>query len=507
MSQLNHNEKLEKLAILEKKAELQEGLPFLYGWKWYEWAKDFFDSTNKVNLLCAANQISKSSTQIRKCIDWATNKKKWNQLWAHKPKQFWYLYPTQDVVKIEFETKWKQFLPSGKYKNDPQYGWKDEWQHGKLFAIHFFSGVHIYFKTYAQNVQHLQTGSVDALFCDEELPVDLYDELMFRISASNGYFHMVFTATIGQDFWRRAMEPGPREEETLKGAWKKEVSMYECMEYIDGTPGPWTEEKIQTVKNRCKSHNEVLKRVYGRFVSDDGLKYPAFDSKRHMKEFHPIPKSWEIYGGVDVGSGGKDGHPAAVTFVAVSPNYRSGRVFLGWRGDDEETTASDILDKYREFKTKYNLSVTRQFYDWSSKDFDTVSTRMGEVFEKAEKSHDIGEDIVNVLFKNDMLYIYDTVELQKLAGELSTLKKNTAKRVAKDDFTDALRYAITKIPWDFSVITGAPAQFGMEEPEEKLSPIQRRTQERRQQYEDFKRQQREEEDLNAEFEEWNDLYG
>jgi len=107
--------------------------------------------------------------------------------------QFWYLYPSKPVINAEFETKWKQFLPKGDMKNDPYYGWKEERKQGDVVAIHFNSGVHVYFKTYEQNVQNLQTGTCDAIFCDEELPIELYDELTFRISASDGYFHMVFT--------------------------------------------------------------------------------------------------------------------------------------------------------------------------------------------------------------------------------------------------------------------------------------------------------------------------
>jgi len=68
----------------------------------------------------------------------------------HTPTQFWYLYPTSTQVNIEFETKWKQFLPKGEYKNDPIYGWHEEKKDGNIIAIHFNSGVHLYFKTYAQ---------------------------------------------------------------------------------------------------------------------------------------------------------------------------------------------------------------------------------------------------------------------------------------------------------------------------------------------------------------------
>ncbi len=492
----------ERLVLREQEVELKEGLPFLHGWKWYPWAREFYESQNKINLLCAANQISKSSTQIRKCINWATDQQMWPRLWSQKPIQFWYLYPTGDQAAIEFETKWKQFLPKGRFKEDPVYGWKEEWKQKKLFAIHFNSGVHVYFKTYAQDAQALQTGTCDAIFCDEELPTDLYNELIFRVSASDGYFHMVFTATLGQEFWRLAMEPGPREEETLVGAKKLTVSMYDCLVYEDGTLSHWTHEKIQVVKGRCKTHNEVLRRVYGHFVTDEGRKYESFDMKRHMVDSVPIPKDWLIYGGVDVGSGGQNGHRSAIVFVAVRPDFRKGYAFIGWRSEGEDTTAGDVVAKFMNMKKEHHLFPTAQYYDWGCKDFQTIATRMGEPFLPADKSHERGEQVINVLFKNDMLHVFDTRELQKLGGELATLRRDTPKTKAKDDIADGFRYAVTRIPWDWSAITGAHPE-GYEPPGPKLSRAAQEIQERRSAFE----HRREEARIEDEFAEWNDLYG
>lgn len=473
----------EQIRLKEKRVELIQGLPFLYGWKWYPWAKDFFLSTNKINLLCAANQISKSSTQIRKCIDWATNQEKWPQLWLDTPKQFWYLYPTASQATIEFEKKWSQFLPRGKFKDDPKYGWREIRKGGEIHELRFHSGVSVYFKTYSQNVHHLQTGTVDAIFCDEELPIELYEELMFRLSASDGYFHMVFTATIGQDYWRQCLDPEEFEEEKLPDAWKRTVSLYDAKIYEDGSSSHWSDEKIQIVKNRCRNAKEVLKRVYGKFIRDDqGRKYEQFDVKRHVRPKQVIPPDWLYYVGVDPGSGGQKNHPGAICFIAVSPDYTKGRVVGGWRGDGLETTASDILLQFQKMRDQKQLTVEGQYYDWASKDFSILSDRAGESFQPADKSHERGEQIINVLFKNNMMFIEEDPELHKLASELIGLRKETPKNKAKDDFSDAFRYAITSIPWDFSVIT---SDISLEDQplakEEKplLSPVELQILERR----------------------------
>lgn len=504
-----------EIAELESRIALRTGLPFLYGWKWYPWAKKFYDSTDKINLLCAANQISKSSTQIRKCLNWATDKDLWPKLWpGETPNQFWYLYPSQDVVNAEFMTKWKQFLPTGEYKDDPIYGWKELKDGKDTIGIEFKSGVFLFFKTYGQKSSVLQSGTVYALFCDEELPINLFDELMLRINAVNGYFHMVFTATLGQDEWRRAMEPtdseinyrgsDPAKGEFLPQANKMTVSMYDCQLYEDGTPSKWTNERIRQAEMRCSTHNEVLKRVYGRFIVIGGRKYESFDIKKHVKAAHPIPKGWMIYGGADIGSGGEDGHPSALCYVAVSPDFKQGRAFFGWRGDGIITTAGDVVKKNIEIKKEKNFTNTRQFYDWANKDFFNIALSAGDPWEAADKSHEVGEDIINTLFKHNMMFVYDDPEMMKLASELSTLKKDTPKRKAKDDFADAFRYAVTKVPWDFSDLTTEFAEKPVDTDAE-LTPMQLEIRERRRAFEE--QEKSEEQRIEEEFEEWNEHYG
>lgn len=495
----------QEIAETEARTELRVGLPFLYGWKMYPWARRFHESRNKISLLCAANQLGKSSTQIRKAIHWATDKDLWPDLWNETPNQFWYLYPSQAVVNAEFLTKWKQFLPTGKFKEDAYYGWKELKEGKDTIGIEFNSGIFLFFKTYSQKASVLQTGTVFALFTDEELPIHLFDELMLRINSTDGYFHMVFTATLGQDEWRRAMEPdGAQDVEFLPQADKQTVSLYESQFYEDGSPSKWTMERIKQTEARCSTHKEILKRVYGKFIVIGGLKYESFDIKRHVKPKHPLPKGWYTYVGADIGSGGKEGHPSALCYVAVSPDFRQGRVFMGWRGDGIITTAGDVVAKNLEIKKEHNIRPLQQFYDWANKDFDTISRSSGDPFEKADKSHERGEDVINTLFKHNMMFIYEDPELAKLAGELASLKKDANKKHAHDDFADAFRYCVSKIPWDFSQLA-LEHRINDAEPEENLTAMQREIRERRRAFTD--QDQKEKDRIEDEFTEWNDAYG
>jgi hypothetical protein len=109
-----------------------------------------------------------------------------------------------------------------------------------------------------------------------------------------------------------------------------------------------------------------------------------------------------------------------------------------------------------------------QYYDWHSRDFFTIASRNGEAFQPAEKSHEIGEQMLNVLFKNEMLAIYDLEELRPLMEELKNLQEGTNKTKAKDDFIDSLRYAITRIPWDWSAIKSEKLEVKKQKTAEEL---------------------------------------
>jgi len=512
--------KLEKVKLMEERIRLKEGLPFKYGFKKYGWQKSYCDSKkSRHRLICAANQIGKSTIQICDRIDVATSPDLWPKLW---PRQFkygtavkpfsWYLYPNQDTVMSEFVEKWvPYYLPRGEFKDHPVFGWKEQITNKVLKHITFNSGWRIYFKTYGQNVQDLQSGTVWAIDCDEELPEDLLSELEARLFATDGYFSMAFTATLGQEIWRKAIE-GEGDDEIYPDAWKKQISMFDCLQYSDGADTPWTKDRIEQIIRGCKSANEVKRRVYGKFVVDSGLKYPGFTRElnyverpksKEGKVFTGPPKGWSVYSAVDVGSGGKHNHPAAYIFLAANPKLTKIRAFKGRRLDGIETTAGDILKFYT--NDKGVIQTTIQAYDSAAKDFGTIANRMGLGFTKAKKDHAIGELALNTAFKSGILKIYkDDEEMIKLVRELETLLVTTAKNKSKDDFIDALRYALMEIPIDWEEVL----ENGEIKIDKKVNLPDKNDRRAMYEYWDSEEFRKENEDeIENEFEFWGDLYG
>lgn len=442
----------EEIRIREAAIKLRENLPHLYGMKLYQWQRDFFDTTKKIVVLTANNQSGKSSINIKKAIHWATDRSLWPKLWKKTPTQFWYLYPDAGTATSEFETKWKvEFLPQGELKNHPVYGWKEVKKGGEISHIIFNTGVVIYFKTYGQNVMNLQAGSCYAIFADEEMPWILISELQMRVAATDGYMHFVFTATRGQEEWRRIVEERGKFEmwkESEIDILKIQVSAYDCLTYEDGTPSTvWSLEKIEQTKKFLHSEAQIQRRIYGKFVKDDGLKYPNFNRKIHFipKREIDLSKGY-VFAGIDYGSG--TNHQSAICFVWVNRTYTYGVVFKCWVGTKGvPTTSADVIAKYIEMAK--GIKVTQAFYDWATADLKTTAERAGLYLEKADKDHATGERVINSLFKLNMLHIMDVEDADTLCLQLESLSIDTVKKDAWDDLADGLRYTVTKIPWDY----------------------------------------------------------
>lgn len=306
----------------------KELLPHIYGFPLYKWSYEFFTDLSKNAFVVAANQISKSSTLIRKVIDLSTNKKRWKKISSRDPLVFWYLYPTKDVATREFVTKWvPEFMPRGDLKSHPTYGWKEKYEFGKIHHIKWNSGMMLYFLSYEQAVTSMQGSTVDFIACDEELPESAWPELNARRFAIDGIFNMVFTATTGQKFWYDTIEKIGEPGEKFPNAFKRQVSMYDCLSYFKHADGrsaksrksPWNKKRVQEVIDSCQSEAEVLRRVYGRFILDRSLLYKNFNTDDLILSTFRVPSSWRFRASTFVSTSGT----AASVLLAVSPSLDS----------------------------------------------------------------------------------------------------------------------------------------------------------------------------------------
>lgn len=504
---VRRRKKLEELALLEEKQKRRDELPHKHRHPFYKWQREYLKSQNRTCLLTAANQIGKSTIQIIKAIEWATDKSLWQGLWptAGEPNLFFYLYPDQGTLNQEFETKWQLYLPMGSQKKSDEYGWELVRDSKGIRGVRFNSGVLILFKLYSQAASRLQASTVYAIFCDEELPAALYPELRARLNSTLGYFSNVFTATLNQEFWRDVMEPATKKEEKLKEASKWQISLFDCREYEDGSPSGWTDEKIQAAIDSCASQEEVDRRVFGRFVKTGGRKFGSFSRNLNVEE--PTERTAEsyIYAGVDIGSGGESGHPSAIVWVEANPDLTKFRVFRAWRGDKIDTTCGDVLDQFIELSS--DLTIVSAAYDWASAEFGNIAQRKNIPFQKAKKDHERGVKTINSLFKLGALVIEGgDSETEKLISELSNLSSTQLKRNAKDDLCDALRFALMEIPINWNDIEGLSSSDKLFKKKKVVKREKTLTELRMQQARTQMRGQTEVDSFVEEVNDWNELY-
>lgn len=437
--------------------------------KLFEWQREFILQLNLMCIYTAANQVGKTTGLILKCLNSILDQSKWKYYFKkRKPRLIWYFLPTRKNILTEFDTKWKYYLPNGEMKDDPTYGWKlKKDKDGFPERILFNNGVTLQFGSYESSPLSWQASTVDAVYCDEELPVHFYDELVQRLKRTKGQLNMGFTATKGQKLWYNAIEMVGTDKEKFPSAYKRQISMFKCLKYADGTPSHITQADIDEAIEKCSTKAEVDKRVHGRFVRDSGLRYAAFTQKLNVCAPVAIPKDWLRYVGVDWGSGGPKGHPSAITFVAVNPGMTKAYVYDSWKGyEDRNTTAGDVVDRY--IVMSHGQDITEVNYDYAAADIGEIASRKGLFFQKANKKRS-GDNLLNALFQSGQLKVFEGVgHNDDLIFELENLPEDD--KAHDDDQADALRYSISKVPFLVlmqSDIKEAEKELQVEKPKKK----------------------------------------
>lgn len=455
------------LEWLDRNGLKPEHLPHLAKYKLYPWQYKFITSTNRINLCVASNQSGKSVALQKKTVWLASTPQYWPTFFprrANNANMMWYLYPDRGTMKREWASKWPACLPDVP-KSHPfhaHYGYSlGPRKEGLPEYIKFNTGMYIFFLYYTQDLSHLQATTVDYIGCDEEVPIPVYEELAARLLATGGQFNSVFTATLGQKFFYDAIERVGSPEETLKNAFKINVSMYDCLKYMDGSPSEHvTEESIEAALDFYKDDPDMVKkRVYGRFILGQGKAFYSYKKDVCEVENVQVTRQHPIFAIVDPGTGGEKAHPAGILIVQHDMERHKLVVLSAWRGDGVATTSNTILAQVERMIN--GLGTNTLIYDGAAGDFKLTchEDRPNLYLIAAKKGRKEGFERVNSYLEAGVIEIpkkcphgvpwWEESQIEKLHVELATVVKvpeTGDKRPAiTDDLTDCLRYACMHI--------------------------------------------------------------
>ena len=200
----------------------------------------------------------------------------------------WIATETWDMVgKIIWEEKLRDYLPPFQIA---QIVWHNK-QRGIPNEIRLKNGNVIELKAYEQGYEKFQGRAIDAAYCDEQMPQNIFTEIQARLMDRNGYFSLSATP----------IKPQRWLEDRIATAHKTDFVQYANLEdnrksrggylddsEIDGLIAEWPEETRVT-------------RVDGHFGSYQGAVYKTFNRNDHVVDRIPFEKSHYHYRSIDFG--------------------------------------------------------------------------------------------------------------------------------------------------------------------------------------------------------------
>lgn len=190
--------------------------------------------------------------------------------------------------------------------------------HVKHYTNGVYDGVSVArFKSYEQGRQKFQGAPVDLIWGDEEPPMDVYTEMLARLTATNGSIYVTFTPMNGiTELWQRfdlQSKDRIRVAMTIKDAL-----------HID------TPEKLAKVLARYPAHEHAA-RINGQPMMGEGRVFTVLEEAISEPTLTYIPPAWTKLFSIDFGIG----HPFACTLQAWDRDNDVIHVLEAWRVRDQ----------------------------------------------------------------------------------------------------------------------------------------------------------------------------
>lgn len=163
-----------------------------------------------------------------------------------------------------------------------------------------------------ENRAKFQAAAVDFFYIDEEIPGDIWEELLMRTLATGGTFSI--SATLVESYeWILELEKTAERE--------VEQNVRDCTVFLtrlNTELNPYLDKvTVEFLRNKL-SLDALEYRFYGRARRLTGLIYNTFDASRHVVAPFKIPFDWPRWCAIDPGI-----RTCAVLWIAVGPDGRA----------------------------------------------------------------------------------------------------------------------------------------------------------------------------------------
>jgi hypothetical protein len=352
----------------------------------------------------------------------------------------WFIVPGLDKTE-DYWNEIKRWCPASLLPRPNKLGTSSvkrlEWTNGSITT----------FYSQDQEASKLEGTNIDALYCDEPPPRDLWIAAYRGLRNNPNYFVVIAGTPIS--------EPWMYEEIYQPWALKQDKSI----EIIQGSTydNPHLSQTwIKDFESRL-TEDERRTRLYGEFSHLQGRVFKEFTRQTHVFDFQPWPEEWPLY-------------------MAIDPHPRKPHtaLWLGVTADDvlvvvDELSVEGNIEEFataikeKETNGKYKV-VSRRIdnsgsgTDWNRDSFIDQLAKLGvrtSPMRKSEKDVAASLQRIKLLLKKGQLRFLENCVLTIRDMELyswqdhrnpAQMGVNEKPRKIYDDFIDPLRYIIMSNP-------------------------------------------------------------
>lgn len=286
---MKKEDKKKLLLLLKEKKERE-----LVYYEPFEYQRKVHECTKKFRVFTAGNKTGKTYSLMREALWWALDCHPYLELPKIKKTILIIGVTMEETDQSLWQQNLMQWIPESKVSKIKRSG-------TYISEIHFKNGNVLIFKSYERGREKLQSINAHLVVMDEQPPVDCYEELVERVSATKGRLLLGFTPLkVDLELKRRLEALPPSEVEFFK------FSKYECPLY--------TKEEIDIQVEGMHS-SAVRPRVFGDWASWSGRLLPAFNMEKNTCKPFKIPDTWRKAITVDPATSGE----SAVCWLAEKP--------------------------------------------------------------------------------------------------------------------------------------------------------------------------------------------